>query len=141
MNNSTDFILHEKLAADCLPILDFPLCKVLLMDDKNYPWLILVPQAKCKKEVIDLSPEQQHQLLVELNHACHALKNLFNPDKLNIAALGNSVPQLHIHVIGRFFSDPAWPNPVWNFVTKTRYPQEEASTIIAELRNMLQWLS
>ncbi|WP_404340948.1 HIT domain-containing protein [Pseudoalteromonas mariniglutinosa] len=114
---SAVFSLAPELARDCIELTDWPLCKVLLMNDSQYPWFILVPREADLKESIDLSEQQQIVLMQESAKLSHLLKQVFNPDKLNIAALGNMVPQLHIHHIARFKTDPAWPAPVWG-----RYP-------------------
>lgn len=107
------FALHERLATDTFFINDSPLCSVLLMNNQLFPWLILVPRIANAHEIIDLNHTDQHRLMDDIATASHILKTLFTPDKLNVAALGNQVPQLHIHVIARFVSDAAWPNPVW----------------------------
>jgi diadenosine tetraphosphate (Ap4A) HIT family hydrolase len=110
---SESFILHEQLATDTLVVGDWQLCRLLRMNDRTYPWLILVPRRPEIREIIDLGNEDQHQLMTEIGTASHALRQLHAPDKINVAALGNMVPQLHVHVIARFTSDPAWPRPIW----------------------------
>jgi diadenosine tetraphosphate (Ap4A) HIT family hydrolase len=107
------FNLHEALARDCALVGDLPLCRVLLMNDNQYPWLILVPRRADMRECCDLSPADQQQYLQESNVTAALLRNVFGAEKLNIAALGNMVPQLHIHHIARFSNDIAWPKPVW----------------------------
>ena len=115
--------LHPQLADDTHPVASWPLCEVRLMDDANHPWLILVPRVAEATEVIDLAPPQQLALVQEIDRASRALQ-VFRPHKLNVAALGNLVPQLHIHVIARFEGDPAWPAPVWGRVAARPYPPE-----------------
>lgn len=108
-----DFELHPRLAADTVEITRLPLCRVLLMNDANYPWVILVPERTGIREIHELSETGQIQLIKESSHVSRVMSQLFNPEKMNIAALGNVVPQLHIHHIARFEHDPAWPRPVW----------------------------
>lgn len=108
-----DFVLHERLAADTVALADWPLCRVLLMNDASYPWLILVPRRPGLKEIHDLDKDERAQLTEEICRASRALLSKFSPDKINVGALGNLVPQLHLHVIARFTTDPAWPGPVW----------------------------
>ena len=104
--------LHSRLKEDTIDIGDLPLCKVLVIKDANYPWLLLVPRREAV-EIIDLDEVEQAQLMTEVSRVARALKDITKCDKLNIAALGNVVPQLHVHVIARRTSDPAWPRPVW----------------------------
>jgi diadenosine tetraphosphate (Ap4A) HIT family hydrolase len=110
---SNDFVLHERLAADTIMLADWPLCRVLLMNDASYPWLILVPRRSGLTEIHELAADDRSSLIEEISRASLALTSGFTPDKINVGALGNMVPQLHIHVIARFRSDPAWPGPVW----------------------------
>ena len=117
--------LHPQLADDSTPVIELALCEVRLMDDANHPWLILVPRVADTVEIIDLSPAQRTQLTAEIDTAARALKALFKPDKLNVAALGNLVPQLHVHVIARYQNDIAWPRPVWGAANARPYAPEE----------------
>lgn len=110
---TNDFVLHERLAADTITLADWPLCRVLLMNDASYPWLILVPRQAGLSEIHELAADDRSRLIEEIARASLTLKSGFEPDKINVGALGNMVPQLHIHVIARFRSDPAWPGPVW----------------------------
>ena len=105
--------LHPQLEADTSTIGDLALSRLLLANDANYPWLLLVPRCTGASEIIDLSESDQNQLAAEIAAASRALKAVAPCDKLNVAALGNVVPQLHVHVIARFVGDPAWPNPIW----------------------------
>lgn len=107
------FVLDSRLAADTLPIARLALSRVLLMNDRRYPWLILVPERPGARDLIDLDPSDQQTLTQEIARTCQAWRVLVKPDKLNVAALGNMVPQLHVHVIARFGGDDAWPKPVW----------------------------
>ncbi|MFT4178602.1 MAG: HIT domain-containing protein [Thermomonas sp.] len=117
--------LHPQLAQDTVPVIELPLCEVRLMDDANHPWLVLVPRVADAVELIDLDAAQRHALTDEIDAASRALKALFQPDKLNVAALGNMVPQLHIHVIARYREDIAWPRPVWGVANARPYAPEQ----------------
>ena len=108
------FTLHTKLAADCEPLAELPLCAALLMRDHRFPWLILVPRLENLRDLHDLPSEHAPTLFQEIGAASRALQTTFAAEKINVAALGNQVPQLHIHVIARYTSDIAWPGPVWN---------------------------
>lgn len=108
------FELHEKLAADCEPLGDLDLCTVLLMRDDRFPWAILVPRMEGLRDFHDLPRDHAPALFDEIDGVSRALVDEFQAEKINVAALGNQVPQLHVHVIGRYLSDPAWPGPVWN---------------------------
>ncbi|MBL4868942.1 MAG: HIT domain-containing protein [Pseudomonadales bacterium] len=118
------FSLHPTLAKDCFVLGHFPLCELLMMNDSQYPWFILVPQRENIKETYELSVADQHQLNKESCHLGKLLAAEFNADKMNIAALGNVVPQLHIHHIVRYKTDPAWPTPVWGRLPATPYSNE-----------------
>lgn len=130
------FELHPQLAADCLRLGRFPLCELLLSRDANYPWFILVPMRAGLSEVYQLSESDQQQLLCESSSLAAFLAERFAADKLNIAALGNVVPQLHIHHIVRYRSDAAWPAPVWGQVPAKPYTAQA----LAELRARLDAL-
>ena len=106
-------MLHPQLQHDCILLGQLPLCAVLWMPDANYPWLILVPQRDNIREIYELSPEDQQQLTQESSFVAKQLASSFHADKMNIAALGNMVPQLHIHHVVRYRDDAAWPAPVW----------------------------
>ncbi len=109
----TGFTLDPRLAADSVPVVDLPLSAVRLMNERSWPWLILVPRRPALVELIELGAVDRATLMEEIARAAEALKRLYRPDKLNVAALGNLVPQLHVHVIARFHGDPAWPRPIW----------------------------
>ena len=108
------FALHGKLAADCEVLGDMALCRILLMRDHRFPWTILVPRIGGLRDFHDLPRAEALTLFDEVGHASRALVDAFAVEKVNVAALGNQVPQLHVHVIGRFATDAAWPGPVWN---------------------------
>lgn len=116
--------LDPRLAADTHPLATLELCELRLMDDANYPWLVLVPRIAGARELVDLDAAQRHRLTDELDIAARVLRTVFRPFKLNVAALGNLVPQLHVHVIARFEGDPAWPAPVWGRVAARPYSPE-----------------
>ncbi|MBM3601397.1 MAG: HIT family protein [Alphaproteobacteria bacterium] len=118
------FVLHEKLAADTSTVGRLKLSRCLLMNDRTYPWLILVPERADIREIHQLARDDRNLLMDEIVRAQQALEQLYKPDKLNVAALGNAVPQLHVHVIARFKSDPAGMRPVWGVVPVQQYPAE-----------------
>ena len=126
--NETAFALDPRLAADTHAVLELPLSRALLMDDMRFPWLILVPRMPGLRELTELARDDQHALLDEINRVAHVLHAIAKPDKLNIAALGNVVPQLHVHVIARFVGDAAWPRPVWGIGERVPYTQGSASS-------------
>ena len=127
---SSDFALHPQLAADTIPVGDLALSSVLLMDDARFPWFILVPRRPGASEITDLSDEDAMTLMREIRIASHVMQCLAPPDKINVAALGNVVPQLHVHVVGRFHSDPAWPGPVWGHGSRAPYPAHAAAAFV-----------
>ncbi len=126
------FVVDERLATDCFVVADLDLCRVLLMNDSRYPWLVLVPRLHGMVELADLDRAAQHQLLDEIHRAEIALRQLAPFDKLNVAALGNVVSQLHVHVIARRIGDDAWPAPVWGRGIAQSY--ENAGETLAQLR-------
>lgn len=131
------FALNPVLAADTVPVGDLTLSRVLLSKDANYPWLILVPKRPGLVEILDLSEEEQEQLLGEIRQAASALKRITACDKLNIAAIGNVVSQLHIHVVARRQTDAAWPRPVWGTAPPAPYAPDARDQLIADLRKAL----
>lgn len=130
------FALHPQLSADTFVLGDWPLCRVLRMNDRAFPWLILVPRVADIREIIDLAEVQQQELMAEIGRASRALKALLSPDKLNVAALGNAVPQLHVHVIARYKTDPAWPRPIWGVQAPVAFGSD-AEAELAKLRPAL----
>lgn len=131
------FELHPQLRVDTAFVAALPLCDVLLMNDANYPWLILVPRVAGMRDVIDLDDEAQAMLMGEIASASRALKSLYAAHKLNVAALGNQVAQLHVHVIARQTDDPAWPSPVWGRAPARPYDDAARETRLRELRGAL----
>jgi len=131
--------LHPQLARDTINIGDLPLSRVLVVNDANYPWLLLVPRRPGVSEIIDLDEVEQAQLWTEIARAGRTLREVTECDKLNIAALGNVVPQLHVHVIARRASDAAWPKPVWGAVPALAHDKAALERFIQTLRRKL-WL-
>lgn len=131
------FQLHPQLAQDTLPVGRFPLSLLLLSKDANYPWCILVPQREDIFEIHHLSDEDQQQLIRESSQLAETMTGLFNAHKMNVAALGNQVRQLHLHHVARFQDDPAWPKPVWGMVEAKAYAPEELEERLKVLRNAL----
>ena len=129
--------LHPQLAQDTVPVGDLPLARVLLANDANYPWLILVPRLPGLIELIDLEENAQVQLLGEISETARALKKITACDKLNIAALGNQVAQLHVHIIARRRSDGAWPKPVWGVKPALAYRHGQQEILVKSLRDAL----
>ena len=130
--------LHPQLAQDTVPVGDLALSRLLLANDANYPWLILVPRRAGLVEIIDLSGHHRLELMEEIADAASALKAIIECEKLNIAALGNQVAQLHVHVIARRHSDAAWPNPVWGAAAPSAYHPAVRDGLIGALRRALQ---
>lgn len=136
--NQPEFRLDGRLEADTRFLVNAPLCRIGLMDDARFPWLILVPRVPNVREWPDLSTEHQLQLQAEINAAARALQSVFpHGQKLNIAALGNVVPQLHIHVILRHEDDAAWPAPVWNSGKRQPYGEDDAINISGYLQKAI----
>ncbi len=126
--------LHERLQQDCLLVGRFPLCHLLLMRDANYPWFILVPDREEITEIYQLDAADQLQLTRESTALATVLAEQFQADKLNIAAIGNLVPQLHVHHVVRYRTDAAWPAPVWGTVAPIPYTEAALAGVIATLR-------
>lgn len=134
----TQWSLHPQLAQDTVPVGDLALSRVLLANDANFPWAILVPRLPGLVELIDLEENAQIQLLGEIAAAARTLKSITECEKLNIAALGNQVPQLHVHVIARRHSDAAWPKPVWGAAAPAAYIPAVRDGLVGALRRALQ---
>ena len=134
------FSLHPQLAEDSLPVVELALCDLLLMNDRRFPWCILVPRVENLRELHDVPQAQRAVLYQEINATSCALERLVDADKINVAALGNIVAQLHIHVIARFSNDAAWPAPVWGFGSAEPYsePDESAQMLISGLVSELK---
>lgn len=135
------FQLHERLAADAHNLGRSQLCEILLMNDRTWPWIILVPAVPDIREIYQLGKEQQQRLLEESSTLSQGMMEIFGGDKMNVAALGNMVPQLHLHHIVRFEGDPAWPGPVWGKQPPVPYEDGELEQIKAKLKPLLQQLA
>ena len=131
--------LHPQLDRDTASLGDLPLSRVLVINDANYPWLLVVPRRSNITEVIDLDEVEQAQLMTEVTRVARALRAVTECHKLNIAALGNAVPQLHVHVIARFHNDAAWPKPVWGVASPRAYEREALHNFVTPLRKKI-WL-
>ena len=133
MSADVAFALDPRLQADTQPIGDLPFTRALLMNDARFPWLVLVPRVAGLRELIELPQGDQQRLLDDIDRAAHVLHAIEKPDKLNIAMLGNVVPQLHVHVIARFARDAAWPKPVWGVGERVPYAAHELRRYADEL--------
>ncbi len=131
------FELHPRLAQDCLPVGELALCRLLLMNDAHYPWCILVPRREGIREIHHLQPADRQLLLEESCRLAAVMEQLFRPVKMNVAALGNVVPQLHVHHIARFEGDAAWPAPVWGRVAVQPYAEVVARERVQSLQALL----
>ncbi|MBI2412691.1 MAG: HIT family protein [Deltaproteobacteria bacterium] len=129
------FSIHPTLESDTCEITDLPLSRVLLMKDRGFPWLILVPRRDAVREIHELTPDDRAILIEEVSLASTILTRLFSPAKINVGALGNIVPQLHIHVIARFEKDRAWPGPVWGSGPRVPYSEEELASTVSRLQD------
>ena len=135
---TTVFALHPQLAADGIELARWPLSLVLLMNDGRFPWLILVPQRGGLREIHDLPAAERAVLVEEIARAGRLMQSAFRADKINTAALGNQVPQLHVHIIARFAGDAAWPNPVWSHGARRPMTVAERAERISALRPGLE---
>jgi len=133
-----EFQLDPQLKADTIHIGDFPLSQLLLMNDSNYPWFILVPRRAGVSEIYHLGEKDRHQLMRESAALAENLADIFAARKMNVANLGNLVSQLHVHVIVRKESDPAWPGPVWGKAAANPYSDDELKRIESRLDTLLQ---
>ena len=137
MSSAPAWSLNSRLEKDTITIGDLPLSRVLVIKDANYPWLLLVPRRAGASDLIDLTEAEQAQLATEINRVSRALKDITRPDKLNVAALGNVVPQLHVHIIARRTTDAAWPRPVWGVAPPLPYDPAEAARFTQALRETI----
>lgn len=133
----SDFTLDPRLAADTRPVLDLALSRLLMMRTTDHPWLILVPRRPDATEILDLDEADRTLLFTEITRVAEALRAETTADKLNIAALGNVVSQLHVHVIARFRDDPAWPNPVWGRAPDRPLAEADLDDLVARLGRRL----
>lgn len=130
-----EFILHGNLEKKSF-VIDLPLCRVLLEDEKSYPWLLLVPRRQGVSRMMDLSISDQWHLLQELDFTQKMMWKEFQPTQLNVAAIGNKTPQLHVHVIARYENDPAWPNTVWDHPVRVAHHENVKTAILLKLRSL-----
>lgn len=137
MTQDSNYRLHERLAADTILLGHWPLCELRLMNDSQYPWVILVPRRPDVREIYELSVPDQQCLLQEINVMGQGLMQLFAGDKLNVAALGNLVPQLHLHLLVRFTTDAAWPAPVWGRNPAVAYEADALAARLAALSSLV----
>ena len=133
-----DFILHSKLAADTFEVLSLEVSQLLLMNDARYPWLILVPQVSGMRDLHNLSTKQYQAVTQEIVQVSEVLESVAQAHKMNVGALGNMVPQLHIHIIARQTNDAAWPAPVWGVGEAQPYSQDAAKTLIQQIASKLR---
>ncbi|CCG40506.1 HIT family protein [Magnetospirillum molischianum] len=131
------FELHPKLFADTILVADWQLSRVLLMNERTYPWLILVPRRANVAEIGDLDAADRALLIEEIARLSDIVRARLSPDRINVAALGNVVPQLHVHVIARFRDDPVWPRPVWGALPPVPYDAEDLMRRVEEWRAVL----
>ncbi len=137
MSEPEVFRLHERLKADTIGLGSTSLCEIRLMNDSTWPWVLLVPAVAGIREIYQLSADQQHQLVRESSALSEAMMGVFGGDKMNVAALGNMVPQLHLHHIVRFEGDPGWPGPVWGKQAPVAYSDEELAQVRSRLAPVL----
>jgi diadenosine tetraphosphate (Ap4A) HIT family hydrolase len=131
------FTLDPRLQAESFPLGALALCQILLFDDARFPWLILVPARPALVEIIDLDAAGRQRLMEEVAHAADALRSATRCHKLNVAALGNQVRQLHVHLIARFETDAAWPNPVWGRGARVPYAPAAAAAFAERMKTAL----
>lgn len=131
------FTLHPTLARDTVEIARLALCRVLLMRDRRFPWMILVPEREAIREIHELPAADRAVLMEEIARVSETMARLFQADKMNVGALGNVVPQLHVHVIARFATDAAWPGPVWGSGPAEPYAEAEIEDLRARLGSAL----
>jgi len=129
----SQFQLHELLDRDCVELIDLPVSKLLLMNDSQFPWFVLVPRIENVQDIYQLNWNEQQQFLNESSMLSEILMTLFKGDKMNVAALGNVCPQLHVHHIVRYKSDIAWPKPIWGLFEMQPYTSEEIERIKAKV--------
>ncbi len=133
-----DFKLDKRLEEDTVEVHTLRLCEVRLMNDKRYPWLVLVPKVSGAEEILDLNDSNYESLSYEIRKVSKVLSQEFKPYKINIASLGNVVRQLHVHVVARFESDFAWPGPVWGVGESAPYEEGELEEIVKKIKDALR---
>lgn len=132
------FRIDNEILSTCFEVADWPLSRILLKNNANYPWLILVPREKGIQDIDQLSPQSRYIFMEEISQLSSIVKLYFRPDKLNIGALGNIVPQLHMHIIARYKQDELWPHGVWQSAQTTcPYTEDKLNRLIGELRGLV----
>lgn len=129
--------IHPQLEADSVPVCDLGLCAIRLMTDANFPWLIMVPKRDGIREIHQLEEVDQQALMREITMVAERLEALTGAEKMNVAALGNMVPQLHVHVIARFSDDAAWPGPIWGVAPHKAYDPAALEDFVVKLKAAL----
>jgi diadenosine tetraphosphate (Ap4A) HIT family hydrolase len=131
-----NFQLHPQLKKDCFVLGKFELCQVLLMNDSQFPWFILVPQRADIREIYELTDAEQVTLIRESSYLAKKLVEIFNADKLNVAAIGNIVPQLHLHHVVRYENDKAWAAPIWGKFAAVPYTEQQRNSLLERLKSL-----
>ncbi len=124
------FLLDKTLEKDSVFIADLPLSQLRLLKNASWPWVMLVPRRNDMRDTIDLSTDEQQQLMDEIARVSFVMRSVFKPHKLNVANLGNVVSQLHVHIVARFENDPAWPGPIWGSGHSKDYDEQEKMRIV-----------
>ena len=132
-----EFYLDKRLEEDTFALGDLPLCKVLLMNVSDFPWIIVVPRLPNIIEIFDLSTSQQENYRKEITYMASKMSKLYTSDKMNIASLGNIVSQFHTHIIARYKDDVAWPKPVWSLKSMKKYKKEDSIIEIDKLKRLV----
>jgi len=132
--DAASFVIDSQLKQTSYPLTSLDVCDLRLVDDQRWPWLLIIPRVAQAVELIDISPNLRAQVWLEIDHVGRVMRDQFSPHKLNIAALGNQVRQLHVHCIARFPEDEAWPNPVWGVGDSVPYDSELLNSRLNALR-------
>jgi len=132
--DAVSFVIDSQLKQTSYPLTSLDVCDLRLVDDQRWPWLLIIPRVPHAVELIDISPDLRAQVWLEIDHVGRVMRDQFSPHKLNIAALGNQVRQLHVHCIARFPEDEAWPNPVWGVGDSVPYDSELLNSRLIALR-------
>ena len=130
--------LDPRLENDSFYVADLDLCQVRLHKNSAFPWVLLIPKQNNLSEIFDLSPQDQQQLMREIDRTARIVKTLFNADKINIATLGNVVSQLHVHVVARYQNDPLWPDPIWGRDVRAEYQAEALEKVVIDIKHALE---
>jgi diadenosine tetraphosphate (Ap4A) HIT family hydrolase len=133
--DAVTFEIDSQLKQTSYPLISLGVCDLRLVDDQRWPWLLIIPRVPHAVELIDLSPDLRSEVWLEIDHVARVMRDQFSPYKLNIAALGNQVRQLHIHCIARFLDDDAWPNPVWGVGESVPYDSELLAARLNSLKD------